>query len=191
MITFFYTFDYDDTVVEEGTDLATDLAKGRPTNRLQMNAWVYAVADKYEVTHLKALALEKFKQHANITNADEMFRAAWTICTEVSLPENDRVLHDLIVNMWLLGGKDLAVSVVETNLLYELITLPEFMTRVHLRLMSAFDAKVKQYCKQCNRYEVFERAEVMSKGFFCKACKGTETKEGVTLSGTLSVQKYW
>ena len=56
MITYFYTFDYDDslTSVEANTN--------KVYNELDMNAWVYVTADKYDVPELRTMALRKFMQ---------------------------------------------------------------------------------------------------------------------------------
>lgn len=192
MITYFYTFDYDDKVV---TDPLPQLRSERPTNELQMNAWVYAIAEKYEAMNLKELALEKFKRSAKVTDVDLMLGAAWTIYKDIPLPQNDRILHETITDMWLMGGKDLAADVGDETMESYLVMLPEFMTKVYMRLVRGLDGGVKQYCLQCGRYEVFvasEVSELSTKGFFCKSCKKSiAVRDTATLSGTVMVKKYW
>jgi len=70
MIDYFYKIDYDDTVGMNYDDSVGSTAKREPqgdgamTNSMELNAWVYALADKYEVLGLRTLALSKFKKSA-------------------------------------------------------------------------------------------------------------------------------
>jgi hypothetical protein len=150
MISFFYTFDYDDTVTMEDPPL---LQSGRPANHMQMNAWVFSIADKYEVVHLKALALEKFKSHADVTDAQQMLGAAWTVFNDMRLPDTEQELCAAVYDMWLLGGADLASNVGCEAMTTYMGLLPDFMGAVFMRLMGGLkDGIVRQVCKKCNRY---------------------------------------
>lgn len=188
MVTFCYTFDYDDHVEE----LPPETHSRRPSTPLQVNAFVYAIAEKYDIMDLKALVLEKFKQHADVTDADAMLRAAWTIYKDIQLPENDRSLHNLILDMWLLGGKPLVVNMGDHNLESYMVGIPEFMARVYSRLMRGSDFKLKQACRRCGRYELVERKDITTKPYTaCRACGGTEASENVSWTSSLLIKRYW
>ncbi|KAK3718839.1 hypothetical protein LTR37_004755 [Vermiconidia calcicola] len=160
---------------------------------LQMNVHVYALAEKYELVHLKILAFEKFKQNANITNANDMLSAAWAVYKHIALPDTDQQLHDTVHGMWLLGGKELIANIGPDWLRECFASLPEFMGEVSTALMKGFGggAKVRQFCKTCNHYEPFTSSEVMTKEFVCSKCPSKETKGSVSMWGKVEVKKYW
>ena len=189
MITYFYTFDYDDAANLASQGQHRD--KRKPLCSLEMNAWMYAIAEKYEVPCLKALALEKFKAHANVTDKQSMFCAAQTIYDDIPLPVTDQVLHRLIEDMWLLGGRELMENMREMGVLCAVQNLDVFATNILGKYMGGSTTTVKQFCKSCNRYEVFKREEVTTKAFVFKACKCTETKKAVEFSSSFTIDRYW
>jgi hypothetical protein len=189
MITYFYTFDYDDAVT---TDPLPELVSGSLANNMQMNAWMFATADKYEIPHLKALALEKFKQHADVTNADQMLGTAWTVFNDISIPEGEQELYWATYHMWLLGGADLVRNIGVESMAAWFTMNPDFMSKIFVRVMGGMtDGTVKQYCAKCNRWEQCQRSEVMTKKFACSKCFCTEAKDIVHLPSMVTMEKYW
>jgi hypothetical protein len=188
MIAYFYTFDYDDAVT---TDPRPELTSGRPAYHMQMNAWMFATAEKYEVLHLKARALEKFKIHADVTNADQMLGAAWTINNDLWLPPNAQDLWWAMHDMWLLGGADLAANIGYDKMVTYMVEIPDFMSQCLLNLMGGLkDGTVKKHCTRCtNRFEVFQRSEIMTRKFSCSRCGCTEAEPGINLPSFLSLTK--
>jgi hypothetical protein len=83
MITFFYTFDFDDIKA----DPKPKIKSGRPACEIQMNAHVYAIADKYQIDELKDLALEKFKTPVNLDNGMALLGATWTMYKNIKIPD--------------------------------------------------------------------------------------------------------
>ncbi|KAK3718337.1 hypothetical protein LTR37_005150 [Vermiconidia calcicola] len=207
MISFMYTFDYNDSTssdtfkststehtLPKGSSSSKHLTSPAPSNALQMNAWVYATAEKYEILDLKALALEKFKQHADVTNADDMLGAAWAVYKHISLLETDRQLHDTVRDMWLLGGKELIANIGPEALEDCFASIPKLMGELLTMLIGAFGGgakTVRQFCKTCNYYELFTTSDVVSKEFVCSKCPSKEARESVRLTGQVAVKKFW
>lgn len=190
MITFFYEFDYDDNLEGHRT-LIFD--SNRPTNRTQMNAHVYALAEKYQVHDLKTHAMEKFVKGASWHDKNDMLAAAWTVYKVIELPPNDIVLRDLVVNMWFMGAADFADAEDATDPANCIGEIPELITRMFAKIaQQTCKANIRFTCKKCKISEIVARTKAMKHEFRCKACKSTEVDEEVALEGTFQkFKKFW
>lgn len=103
MVAFFYTFDYDDSIK---ADPKPHIKSGRPACDIQMNAHVYAIAEKYQIDELKVLALEKFRTRVKLDNAFAILGGTWTVYKDIKIPMDDNALHNALIDIWLLGAPD-------------------------------------------------------------------------------------
>lgn len=133
-IQFFYLFDYDDVTPNHGPRPTGQ--RWRPIYKLEMHALVYAMADKYDVPNLKALALEKFRVFKDVFNADAMIGAVWTLENQVQLPDGEQELHKAILEMWFVGGKELVNNIGEDRLKECMADIPDFMSSMFIRMVN-------------------------------------------------------
>lgn len=115
MLQFFYHLDYEPPEPIEFGLIAPPLA-------LVLYAWTYAVAEKYMVDGLKALAMEKFeKATASDLNKDDFLDAAREAYT--STIDSDRGLRDIVVKVFhayklsLLDKEEAVLLLIEVSLL--------------------------------------------------------------------------
>lgn len=110
MINYFYKFDYS----EDGL-----VGVGRPfMDALDLDAQVFAIADKYEASDLEQCALKKFCQ--SLPSVLMQKRNPLPAITTVyeSTPASKRGLRDVVGEFWFLAGKTLAAQL-EHGLLEE------------------------------------------------------------------------
>ena len=160
MITFFYTFDYDDSMAG---DSAVEDGSARPRDHMQMNAYVYALADKYQVANLKSLALEKFKAGADVTAAAGMISAAKTVFKHFRLPEKDVELKQSMLNLWLLALPDLIAEMDVLSLTTLVAEIPELAAMVFAALSVSMVDQVGgrlQHCPTCGSMGLYTRTEI-------------------------------
>lgn len=175
MISFFYTFDYDDEV---NMDADAEVKEGRPTTTAAMNAWVYAIAEKYEIHPLKAVALEKFWKHTKADDPDHMLEAAYTIFKHTAVSENDNSLKEMFCLMWLVSAKRL-MDAIGTDALIKLnVNAPEFAATYMSRLTRPTPARVWDIrCTSCQnlRQCVYPNSTLMPEmNRQCSNCKSTD-----------------
>lgn len=96
MIDFFYQFQYTAYVktVCKGEDHATPAP-----STLQVHAWMFTIADKYEILDLKSYALKSFEHVGNVFNAPEVLVGLVPYIYTES-PLHDDGLRKAIVRMW-------------------------------------------------------------------------------------------
>lgn len=127
MITFFYTWDYDDTMSSE---VKSEPDSKEPSSDLQLNAWMYAIAEKYEVPDLETMSLQKFKNAAArvLTNVDvpALLDAVRTLYKYISLPESDTKLRDILLDTWVLASNELKTAQARPLIVSLFSELPEF-----------------------------------------------------------------
>lgn len=185
---FFYTFDYDDSVNAEPLP---GIKSGRPAMQSQMNAHIYALAEKYQVDDLKALAIEKIKKTADVSSRIQMLALAYTTWTVIELPPNDTILHQVVKDMWLMGAADW-LDIEHTDSLDSFFKhMPGFMTEMFLKLSSGMkNATVRFTCSKCKRDETMARASAIQYEYKkCKYCSSTEAV--VTILGPVPFEKLW
>jgi len=192
MISFFYTCDYDD-----GIEATTPVPKSRdrqPRSKLQMNAWVYAIAEKYEVASLETLAVEKFAkataEAAHIFSV--LMPATYTVYKLLQLPATDRTLKNTLVAMWMLGGNEVMPKKEEALHSFAAV-VPEFMGDLTKALLNGGKGSVRQQCKQCGLVHEAAPGAVTLGAFRCarNGCFSTESKEDLTVTSTVTVTKLW
>ncbi|EME79922.1 uncharacterized protein MYCFIDRAFT_80991, partial [Pseudocercospora fijiensis CIRAD86] len=180
MIEYFYKLDYDDF---EGVPESRNEADNsdlpwikEPQFAMQLNAYIYAVAEKYEVIGLKALALDKLKQQAARVDLSTFRRLAWTARTvylDILLPEHDRSCHSLLVDVYLLhAGGVVAQSNFDIGVYLELISrrVPEFALNVATKLMSGFKRnRMWTQCPRCMKRQ--ETVQSPTDNQDCSACQ--------------------
>ena len=192
MIRFFYTCDYDDAI--DTTKPKPKYDDKEPSDRLQVNAWMYATADKYDVPSLKTLAVEKFAKLALEASSHPMglMPATHTVYKHIQLPESDRTLKDILTAMWMLGGKVLLGSK-EITLVSFATEVPEFMADLTRLTLTGSKPNVRQVCKLCAWSGETPRGTMMPGAFKCGriSCHGTESNDYVTLISTVTVKKPW
>lgn len=188
MITFFYTFDYDDTVAAD-PELSAD--SGRPQDHMQLNAFVYATAEKYQVENLKALALEKFKNRADFTNSAQLASTAKVVFQGISLREKDLRLKEAMVSLWILGAPELDDNMGQEKLTEILADVPELAAIVFSMLAKGVKGgKLLRRCPECRcRYD-YKRTEVFTT-IQCRGCKSEPeaSKFGWTVDASISLGK--
>lgn len=179
MINFFYTCDYDDSI-QNATSTSEPMDK-EPNNALQLNAWVYATADKYEVPTLKALALEKFTLAAvrSSKNRLVMTQTTYTVYKHLPLPHTDRALKRILVGMWIWHGKSLlpddhaSLSTLASH-------VPDFMADLTTRLLKEAKTTIRYTCKSCNWSTDLDPSSMQSEPFRCSqsgfGCTESSTK---------------
>ena len=198
MIHFFYTCDYDDRVVLRKDDQGNDVVR----NTLCVNADVYAIADKYDIPDLKALALEKSKIAAKAIymHPARMLGAVRHIYTKVQTMASDTALRALVVDAWLMGGSALHEGVGKEKFTELVRQAPEFAADLTIRFAAGFEQhgnRKRLYCSGCNRYAEYSFLSPATKwpvdtsrsSINC-GCN-TSLKEQIGLIGTVMVDKFW
>lgn len=149
MIEFFYTSNYDDG--SEDSDVESEQF---PIN---IDAKMYALADKYDVPVMQALALEKFES-ALIechTNRAAMISATETLTRDVELPDTDTKLHDLLVDGWLIAGGPALATTEGAKEFVELTKIaPWLSTALLTRTLTGLSTGKLHYlyvCEKCTR----------------------------------------
>lgn len=126
-----------------------------PSFPIQLHAWVYAVADKYDVPGLKELAFQKFKQAgiSALGNKAQLLAAASTLYNHIMLPEKDVALLDVLMDMWVLATGSLYNTMTQQEDFVELVDIsPCFAADYMRRLMSGFkDRKMWVFCSKCGK----------------------------------------
>lgn len=191
MIHFFCTWDYDDNI---SVDSVPNIADPKPVTALQMNAYIFAVAEKYEIPTLKALALEKFKKAAanlqgNIES--QLQRATYTVFNHILLPESEEILKTTIVSLWVVGGEALTRQMPAASVQELFNDVPTFGFRLSMRLMAGRSHQLSQCCKHCKRGQSYARKTIATVVFRCFHCGGTEADEDVIDTSQTIVKKYW
>jgi hypothetical protein len=149
LVKFSYTFDYDNT----------------PTNTemspIGLHARVYTIADKYEVLALKSIAVARFKQVLIdcFDYAEVMVEATRDLAEFLPPPTCDTTLHDLVVEAWILGGKDLFRDIGEEEVL-SLFTEITWLSAAFATRMLA-KTKASPICGHCN--DLITQAECLEK----------------------------
>lgn len=176
-IKYFYSLEYDDSKTQDDVD-----------NSMQLNARVYAVADKYEVLGLKQLAIEKFKKAAkqSLTEDAAILQAVETIYKKIALPKDDRAFKDIVVHAWLYLVS-IYRDVEEEKMKEMLMGNPEFLYDVHLQLISGIkrlpDSSLELGCRRC---EFVSRIDEEEEGeqFNCEQCGDpVQLGDDMTVSG--------
>lgn len=97
MIEYFYRGEYDPKIA--AACLANSTETG-PTSTIQLHAYVYAVAEKYDCTDLKQHALIEFKRNLQSANQNQMMAATRAVYQQIELPESDIALKTALLNFW-------------------------------------------------------------------------------------------
>ena len=161
MITYFYTFDYEDSVRIRPLP---EIEDPKPATTAEINAHVYAVADKYDVPALKSLALEKFRaecqdiaagttilNEGNIIDASalELRRITYTTFSQLG-PYHE--LHEIVVWIWLLGGQELWEYFSEEQREQLLSDLPSFALALILQSFKGRSAWFDNVTKRVEKF---------------------------------------
>lgn len=137
MLTYFYAFDYEDT----------PKASAKLSNATELNAAVYAVADKYDVVDLKTLAKKKFGAAIGsfVTNKRDPLPAMRVAYG--GTPPGDRGLRDICVGFWLFNACDLLTSERKDEVAAFLTDTPQFGADIAIKVgQGAKDAKTSTGC---------------------------------------------
>jgi hypothetical protein len=105
MVKFFYTFDYNyPPAPSEVSSLAIHIS-------------VYLIADRYEVLHLKSMALERFRRDivACCKDGKSMIQATRAVEESMPAPICDTALHDIVIRAWDRGGPVLFANIGEAG----------------------------------------------------------------------------
>lgn len=176
-MSYFYSFDYDDEVK---TNPVPEIKSGRPANRTQMNIWVYALAEKYDISLLKQLAIEKIRLHTSIDDPEQMVGAAWAIFGLAQLPPWDTELKELFCTMWMLGGQELTAQIPDVRMVDLCASVPEFTAMFMSKLPTWRNARYNTLleCSNCGRKLSSEdtKSAALTPGLLCQYCvnRGTE-----------------
>lgn len=195
MIHFFYAFDYNDDM--PAAEPMPGPKDAEPATKLQMDAHMYAIAEKYEIPALKELAFQKFKAAGAVLQAhqpgasSQLQHGTYTVFKHISLPANDRKLKGVIVGMWVIGGYELLKQLSADAWTDLFNDLPEFAMLWTRRLMRGHTGQITQICKSCRKSEAFPRNTVATVDFKCGSCGGTEAEENVIDPAPTVVWKYW
>lgn len=160
---------------------------------MQLNACVYALAEKYQIDNLKALALEKFKENADIFNRAEMLAATWTVWKGIQLPETDSVLRDIVVHMWAVADADLFNDEEAGALLINFFEdIPEFAATIFWALAFGHkNGQIKLVCAKCKKVDSVPGKTAFFSVFKCKGCESLECEDVFTMYGHVRVEKFW
>lgn len=190
MIEFFYTFNYNDKMPESSDGSKPLKTNGRPVIQSQMNAHVYALAEKYQIEELKALALEKFRE-TNPSSRALVLGATWTVYKDIELPNDDRALKDAVTEMWIVGSPDWWDTDGPGDVESFFREMPFFGAFIFRQFSKGFKgATVRLTCSKCNRKENVLRAKALDRDFKCKGCGETEPEGYATIQGHVQVQSF-
>ena len=192
MIDFFYKWDYDDKVTVDPKPPPDDPESGYSTH---MNAYMYAIADKYEIIDLKGLALEKSMkvaiEHSAHLNMALLVSTTYTIYGHIMLPATDKKLKKHLVDMWALSESKVLKKVSSETMIEFLTPFPGFATVFLYCLIRNPSENVTHICKDCNGYEQIAKSELATKGFKCGVCGSTQSLDNVLLTSIIGMKKHW
>jgi len=199
MRVFFYVWTYDDDMSSIGADELACVALGdpKPVTSIQINAYVYAMADKYEVPDLQALALRKFKTAACDLNGAEdshllLQRAIYTVFRHVQLSHSDTTLKDILVSLWTIGGSELNKRIGPEGITELVGEVPEFAQYVFSKIFKDADGTIAETCSLCGDATYFERSEITKKPFWCTLCDKSEPEEQAYADCTShDIVRFW
>ena len=192
MISFFYTFDYDDNITVESPP---NIKSERPESTIQMNAHVYALADKYQVDDLKALAVEKLKTSVDLTSRHQMLAAAWTVGKVLKLPPGDQTLQQMLSRMWLLGSPEW-IDAADADGMTVIAAFCDEMPEFTASLLGTFataakNGTVRYTCSACKRQETIPMSKFLTTAYRCKNCGSTVPTSVVTINGPVAIERFW
>ena len=211
MVKYFYTCDYDDAVTSPEPLPPED--DPTPVCSLQVNAYMYALGEKYEVRDLKKLAVsrprssqahtsqvakctqfEKFKADCKDedvwTSATMMRRACYTIYHHVQLPECDQDLQIIHIDQWLLGGSTLFNTDARKRLRSLMKELPDFGADLAYRFMIGNSGDITLWCLSCEALNECAR-EGITEGFMCSACGFDRAEEDAHVLPAIRMNMFW
>lgn len=187
---------------------------------MQLDAWVYAVAEKvsiykcsamispliavqYEVPMLKDLAFEKFQEGARITTSPRtrLLTTANTVYQHLPLPDGDRKLHELLVDAWVMH----APSIIEEDeqegqghLSGHLISIPKFGGDVAMKFMGGFKQnRMWIACVNCTKKKEIAQVPCEPSSWLaptsCTSCRGGFVPEDgkAVILGNVTINKFW
>ena len=167
MLQFMYTSDYDDTPEDLEPNEPRDPITEKTENdfhRVDNNTQVYALADKYEVNGLKALALKKFSALEGIDwGCDEFANLARDIYE--TTPASDRGLRDVMKDNFTGRYRELSSNPVWLRVIKETPDLCFDLLKGSLDMFFADKDKKASYFEKVLR--TLDAACPHCKDFFC------------------------
>ncbi|KXS94488.1 hypothetical protein AC578_1713 [Pseudocercospora eumusae] len=196
MIEFFYKFDYSsdvpttETIAEEvKSDPEEEFATQKINSKVELHAWMYSIADKYEISDLKKLSFTKFTkelQASKLTRGDVELLVN-LIYSTLPLPESDTALRDAVVERWIyiLGTSQKKVDADELNAISR--GNPVFGADVMRRLINSF-ANVSYKCAWCKL--IAEGSYDPERDhFFCRYCNSKRDYTAIRLTSIIDIDK--
>ncbi|KAF7188247.1 hypothetical protein HII31_10532 [Pseudocercospora fuligena] len=215
MIQYFYDGNYDDCsgLIEHRNGKSTmpseavvtvDISSGKLQFPMQLDAWVYAVAEKLMPT-LKDLAYDKFKECARVmaNPRTRLLTTADTVYEHLPLPEGDQKLHELLVDAWVVHAGTITKdneSGERANLSNILESIPKFAADVAVKFMSGFNQnRMWVSCIYCPKKKEIaqEPREVSTVSLWeapaCTDCRGGHVPEDgkAVILGNVTINKFW
>ncbi|KAF7188230.1 hypothetical protein HII31_10515 [Pseudocercospora fuligena] len=197
MIEFFYKFDYssdipkaEETTQEVKTDPEEEFATQNIETELELHAWMYAIADKYEISDLKKLALAKFRADLRTqkrTRAE--FELAITLIYSVlPLPESDFTLRQEVVDEWILIVTAAPDGIGRSDVAALSRKLPSFAADVQHRFLSSTSSTLFE-CASCKREQVSCYRDGKNNLFSCPRCGTNQRYLSAKLTSTLRTRQ--
>ncbi|EME79918.1 uncharacterized protein MYCFIDRAFT_80997 [Pseudocercospora fijiensis CIRAD86] len=191
-IEFFYKFDYssDIPIAEElaqgvKVDPEEEFATQKIECKLELHAWMYSIADKYEISDLRNLSLAKFKEelrNPKMTRTDVELVVS-LIYSVLPLPEGDTSLREAVVHQ----GICIVIKSREKLDANELLAIsrshPVFGVSVLRRFINSFTA-VSFKCTHCQK--VYEASRVRDQSR-CPNCYSQRDYTSIRLTGTIDM----
>ena len=143
------------------------------------------------------MALEKFKTAAakwlKCEDWQVLLRTIYTVYKHALVPESDRQLKLILVDMWVLASDKRATGLPPDVTVSLFGDVPEFAMELTRNLTSGYDGWVLSKCKNCGSYGNRRRAQLPSLRFVCTRCPhgGGEFEEEVVLCGGMTIKKFW
>jgi len=200
MIAFFYVWDHEDMILGVAPEeiAALSLDDPRPVTRLQINAYMCSIADKYEVPDLKDLALQKFKKAACDIHGTEnalpvVQRAICTVFHHAQLSEQDfDQMSSVLGTLWTLGGQVLTETLSGRGMVDFIASVPEFEAFIIDALMSDSYEDIIEYCADCSHKHFVDRKLVTRRKFRCEACYSLKPNALEAWdSSSLMLEPFW
>lgn len=197
MIEYFYKLDYDasEGLPELGDQMTDDSPPyiEEPQFEMQRHAYIYAVAEKYEVPGLKTVALEKFKEQAARHGDWCVVRLLWaarTIYLDILLPDDDKELRRILVDAFIYyaSANTGALQVIE----WYFQAIPQFATDLAIKLMGGFTRdRMWTKCPRCNRRQETQQHRPSPRN--CSACRGgsVPAEDEAVLLSNVTIKKFW
>ena len=137
--------------------------------------------------------MEKFKKSAAalFTDADAMVSAVRAVYDEVPILASDTTLRNIILDAWILGGKELQMAAADS--FHSLVgDVPDFAADLANKLMGGFAGHVRHHCQSRGRKVDVEKANAMAVAAAsnCTRCN-TKAKEEVNVLSTVKMNKFW